>query len=157
MLPTTTEPPSIELLDAGVRISSGLETVEQAAVSSGMTLDALLVKLEDPDILAQIEHRHAVMRNTGRIIEARSIPMLDKVLDNIEPQLEGMSVGTALRVADLLIRLSGIQERRAAEIKRVAPDAGEKFSIHIILNGEDAMHPRKAKVIDVEDVEVSDV
>jgi hypothetical protein len=145
-----------EQLDAGARFASGIGSAEDAAASCGLTVDDFLSRLEDPDTLEQLEPHLAKMKSTGKLSEARAVAMLETVLINIESQLEGMSPTMALRVAEVLLKISGIQEKRAAEMKHVVP-VGSGFQINIILPPPkvEPVSPRSTITVDSEAIEVS--
>lgn len=146
-----------ELLEAAALFASGLIPLEEGAALAGMTADEFAATLEDPETLSQLETHLAHMKLSGKLTEARALAMLDRLLVGIESQINGMSPGMATRVAEMLLRISGLQERRAAEIKRVSPQDIGGFSVTIHLGGakaslkNDHSHP----VIDVTPTRIS--
>lgn len=146
-----------ELLDAAALFASGLVPLEEGAALAALTADEFAATLEDPETLAQLEPHLARMKSSGKLTEARALAMLDKLLTGIEAQLDDMSPTMATRVAEMLLRVSGIQERRAAEIKHAAPPEGSGFSINFIFPDKEAARLSGGVVLDGEAVEVCDV
>lgn len=154
-LPSLTDK-NTELLDAGALFASGLTSLEEGAALAALTADEFAATLEDPETLAQLEAHLARMKSSGKLTEARALAMLDKLLVGIDPQIDSMSPSVVTRVAEVLLRISGLQERRAAEIKRVLPPEGSGFSIKIILSDKASTPPLGRVVLDGEAVAVCD-
>jgi len=148
-----------ELLHWAALFAAGIVTIEEAAAGAESTVSDFTDKLENPVTLAQLECHIAKNKTTGKTSEARALAMLDRLLDVIEPQIVDLSPSSATRVAEILLKISGLQDRRAAEIKKVAPVEGSGFSISINLGGyvpEVTRTGGVSRVIDAEVVEVLD-
>ena len=111
------------------------DDLDLAAARLGLPLDAVLGLLET--------HRPAVelalagMRIDGRLHEAKAAALLLRLLDNLSGQIDDLSPATATRVAEILLRVSGMQDKRAAALKINEPDR-PKFTIIFNLGGKDA-------------------
>ena len=115
-----------------VLYASGLVTANEAAALRGISVDEFLTELEDPALLSQIETHAAQMKTSGKLSEARALALLDRLLVNIESQIDELSPTAATRVAEMLLKISGLQEKRSSELKLTVPQ-GPGFSINIIL------------------------
>ena len=124
-----------ELVDAAVALIQGQVSPDEAAALVGMHVDYFVAALEAPAIQAQIETAAAKAKLSGKLTEARALGMLDRLLVNIEGQLDTLSPAAATRVAEILLRISGLAEKRAAEARQVTPQPGNGFSINIVLSG----------------------
>ncbi len=122
-----------DLVHAGALLVNSLATIEESAALTGMSMAAFIDALEDPATQSLIETESAQMRASGKLTEMRALIMLDRLLVTIEGQLDGISPTAATRVAEVLFRISGIYERRAAEIRQVSPHEGSRFTITINL------------------------
>ena len=125
-----------DLIRAGALLVNSLAKIDEAAALTGMTVAAFIEALEDPATQSLIETESAQMRASGKLTETRALVMLDRLLVTIESQLDGLTPSSATRVAEILLRISGISERRAAEIRQVSPQDGARFSITINLGGD---------------------
>ncbi len=122
-----------DLIHAGALLVNGLATIEEAAALTGMPMAEFIEALEDPSTQSMIETESAQMRASGKLTEVRALVMLDRLLVTIESQLDDIAPLSATRIAEILLRISGISERRAAEIRQVSPQDGARFSITINL------------------------
>ncbi len=122
-----------DLVHAGALLVNSLATIEESAALSGMSLAAFIDALEDPATQILIETESAQLRVSGKLTETRALIMLDRLLVTIERQLDGISPTAATRVAEVLFRIAGLSERRAAEIRQASPHEGNRFSIVINL------------------------
>lgn len=112
----------------------GAHTPEDAAVIAGMTPDALFDYAErnEPDVARQAIE----LRRKGVLVESHAMGALEEVVRQLEEKLqtEKMQALTLAKLAETLMRLAGLAEKRAADIK--PPErTGEALSIHIILPG----------------------
>ncbi len=122
-----------DLIHAGALLVNSLASVEEAAALAGMSLPEFVDALEDPAAQILIETESAQLRVSGKLTETRALIMLDRLLVTIEGQLDGISPTAATRVAEVLFRIAGLSERRAAEIRQASPHEGNRFSITINL------------------------
>jgi len=147
-----------EILDAGAYLALGVANPEEAAALSGLSIEQFMSTLDDPDTLRQLEPHIRQMKLSGKATETRAALMLEKLLTNMESQLDGLSASMATRVGEFLLRVSGMAERRAAEMKRTAPTEGTGFSVVINLSGyvPEITRLSHRTVMDVDAVEVCD-
>lgn len=110
------------------------DDLDLAAARLGLPLDVVLGLLET--------HRPAVelalagMRVDGRLHEAKASQLLLRLLDNLSAQIDDLPPATATRVAEILLRVSGMAEKRAAALKIYEPDK-PKFTIIFNMGGKD--------------------
>ncbi len=122
-----------DLVSAGALLVNSLATIEESAALTGMSMAAFIEALENPATQRLIETESAQMRASGKLTETRALVMLDRLLITIEGQLDGISPTAATRVAEVLFRIAGLSERRAAEIRQASPHDGARFTITINL------------------------
>ena len=135
MLPPVYRESGTDLTRAGALLANGLVTIDEAVALCGVSISAFIEALDDETTQSHIEVESVRMKLTGKLTEARALSMLDKLLVNIEGQLDTLSPAAATRVAEILLRISGLAEKRAAETRQVTPQPGNGFSINIILSG----------------------
>lgn len=156
MFPALSNRESDQLTNAGALLVNGMLSIEDAAAINGMAVVAFVAAMEDPAIQSQIETESARMKISGKLTEARALSMLDRLIVNFESQIDGMAPATATRVAEILLKISGLAEKRAAEARQGDMQKGEKFSITIIMPGDrDPIKlSRASSIIEGEAVEV---
>jgi len=106
------------LIRAGVLLEAGTITLEDAAAAAGKS-DTEFLDAMTPEVMQEIAVEYFKHRLTGRLSESRAMLGLDKLsvkllADADDPEL---TTAQALRIGDFLLRLSGMVEKRQAEIK----------------------------------------
>lgn len=146
-----------ELIEAGALFAGGFLPLTEATTHSTQSESRFLAELEDPETLARIEKRLVQMKLSGEATEKRAAGLVDQLVNSLAPQIGDMSALTAIRVGEFLLKVAGTAERRAAEIKKAAPDAGTGFSIIFNMPGSPGYthSVKKGVIIDAEVVEVN--
>lgn len=145
--------PSVGKTHAAALMLIGAATPEDAAVLAGLPVGELLNYAEL--FSGDVTRRAIELRRSGAVVEARAMTALEEVTRQLEDKIssEDMHASTLAKLAETLMKLSGIAEKRAAEVK--APSQSkEQFCINIIIPGESETkmvfnHPA-ANIIDVE-------
>lgn len=126
-----------DLIHAGVLLVNELAPLEEAAALAGMDADGFVEALGSPEIQSQIETESAKMKATGSLTEIKSTGLLHKLVCQFGADIEaGVPIGTAIKLAEILLRISGLAEKRAAEARQGALQNSGGFSITIHLNGD---------------------
>lgn len=132
MIPALIDQPR-ELVEAAAYVAGGVAEIDDVAAEVGMTAGELIARLSDPELQRAVDAEAARLKRSGKMTEARGMALLWKALDCIESQLDTMPAATATRVAEILLRVSGLQDRRAAALRVPEAVVGAGFSITINL------------------------
>ena len=120
-----------DLTELAAFVILGAKTLEDAASEARLTPEQLLDYMEAASL--DIDETAARMKSTGRFAEAKAAGLLLRILDRFESQIDELTPATATRVAEILLRVSGLAEKRAADLKR--PDQPRStFSLNIVLH-----------------------
>jgi hypothetical protein len=104
-----------------------------AAMIAGVTQEELEAVIASPAVEAECLR----LQSDNRITELRAAFGLDAVVERLVASIAELDSQSGLiRTGEFLHRVSGLQERRAAEMKQNGP-AAPQFRLNIILHNED--------------------
>ena len=145
-----------DLIRAGVLLVHEMLPIEEAAALAGMDSGEFVEALGDSEIQSRIEIESARMKVAGHLTEIKSTGLLHKLVCQFETDIdEGVPVGTAIKLAEILMRISGLAEKRAAEAKQGVSQNSGGFSITIHLGEREKIKLGGSSTIKGESVEVS--
>ena len=116
---------------------SNPERLDEIAADAGVAPEMLLNILATEDGLRGAQFVAGQMRESGALIKARALPLIDKLVDRINTLIDEGEVGVAAatKLLDTLFKLSGISEERASAL-RVAPPEVKRAGIFILHPGD---------------------
>jgi len=154
-------------IDALVLLAAGVHDIDTAATLIGQSPEQILEVLESPEglraVAAHLEH----MRESGRLLKAQAMAPLEKLVSRVREQIEAgeVSASSAPRLLDVLLKLTGIAEERAARLRAQAEEERPKLGVYFVYEGEPdpvcntehsiimrfptTRNPEQAKVIDI--------
>lgn len=146
-----------DLIHAAVLLVHEELSLEEAAALAGMDANGFVEALGNLEIQSQIETQSAKMKTTGRLTEIKSTGLLHKLVCQFGAKIEdGIPISTAIKLAEILLRISGLAEKRAAEAKQGASQNSGGFSITIHLGEREQIKLGGSPAIEGEAVEVVD-
>jgi hypothetical protein len=114
----------------------GIVTCRQAALMAGLSEGDLLVLAEDPTWQTLVEVETARLRE--KLVEAKALNGLDRVVQRAAEILDGpaLSAGALSTIGEFLRKTSGVEQRRAAELRATGVDAATPFGVAILHAGD---------------------
>lgn len=124
------------IVQTGALFVLGAVEVDAAAAMAGLPTDEFLTQCEAPDVQRQIEAEILRLRITGKSSELRAALALDTLTAKLTTEVEtaDMLPGTAVRVGEFLLRTSGLEQKRGAELRTAAPE--QKFFLAVVNPGD---------------------
>lgn len=133
MLPTK---PDERLVLVGALLAKGTIPVPLAAMVADMPEAEFLALCATPEFELKVEAELLRWKLTGRGAEIKASMALDTLTEKLAAEVEAgdMPTGTAVRVGEFLLRTSGLEQKRGAELRHEPPE--QKFHIAILYDGD---------------------
>ncbi|MGE5384957.1 MAG: hypothetical protein ACM3SV_03615 [Betaproteobacteria bacterium] len=120
--------PGERMVDATALLVAGVFDDSEAAALAGVPASALLDLLGDPDVQQAIDSRLLRWKLDGTLANVRAEKLTMQALERIEAEAGAVSVGIAIKIAEL-----GLKFRERPEVSK-APDA--RTEVVIINDGD---------------------
>ncbi|TVT61039.1 MAG: hypothetical protein FHK80_00480 [Azoarcus sp. PHD] len=138
-LPTAADERRDLVMTTLAKVLAGVQEIDTAAAITSATPDQLLEILDSEEGGRAVVSHLARMRDSGELLKAQALAPLEKLVSRIDEQIDAgaVSVSTAAKLMDTLLKLSGLAEERAARLRAQAADDTPKMNITICYKGEE--------------------
>lgn len=113
--------------------------IEDASAHLGLDAAAIVALTENAGLMQRVEAVASTQRRNGDVIRAKSKSILMALLERITVLVESeeMSAATAVKIADVIYKITGLADERAVELRTAAGGpAATPFTININLSGQ---------------------
>jgi len=134
------------ILNAAALVLGELQDPDTAAAVAHVTTERLFDLLDTEEgQRAAVAHLDR-MREMGEVLGTKVHAPMEKLVDLVHAQIEAgeVSASAAPKLLDVLFKLSGLAEQRAARLRLHAEDDGPKVTVHILHPGDADPPPAKA-------------
>ena len=131
--------PDERLVTAVAMLALGVVEAPTAAAFAGLTEESFLEACADPEVLHRAEAERLKLKLTGKSAELRAALALDTLTDQLAERVETdheMPTSTVVRVGEFLLRTSGLEQTRGADLKAATPNGNFVFAV--VRDGEPA-------------------
>jgi len=133
-------------LDTLALLAADVHDIDTAATLIGQPPEQILEVLQSAEGLRAVAVHLEHMRESGRLLKAKALAPLEKLVSRVHEQIEAgeVSASTAPKLLDTLLKLTGLAEERAARLRAQAEEERPKLSVHILHPGDADPAPAKA-------------
>lgn len=132
-------------IDALALLAAGVHDIDTAATLIGQSPEQILEVLESPEGLRAVAVHLEHMRESGRLLKAQAMVPLEKLVSRVREQIEAgeVSASSAPRLLDVLLKLTGIAEERAARLRAQAEEDQRRALVCVLHPGDPDPAPAK--------------
>ncbi|TVO53076.1 hypothetical protein [Denitromonas halophila] len=117
---------------------------EEHCTAYGVDLEHVLSTLAEPEGLRAAIVAAQALRQSGQLLKRQALAPLEKLVAHIDEMIDAGHIppGTAPKLADTLLKLTGLAEERASRLRLTEP---EKPSATVfVLHGDEKAPPTRA-------------
>lgn len=134
------------LLDALALVLAGLKDPEAAAMEiPGTSAEQLLSVLESDQGMMAVSVRLDELRDSGALLKAQALPVLEKLVQRIHEIVDAgdVSASAAPKLADVVFKMSGLAEERAARLRAQADEDAPRATVITLFADDPEPAPAK--------------